>query len=205
MEMGEEYSEEYVVVVDDEVFSRVKAELRASKAEFKSIAYVEGLSCAQGKILAAENTIVFTGLNDRFTKGEINHFHIYENGHTKFKKEKLLDLYLRDFQMHQIPDESAIYIAIPFIAPCTDDLIHAEIHLNAKDLGNIIKSENEASRQDRLKAMIFLRHHLHEGLISEYIGVKDSTILWKNLEERYDHQKSIILPKARYDWMHPRL
>ncbi|CAL2237734.1 unnamed protein product [Prunus armeniaca] len=81
-------------------------------------------------------------------------------------------------------------------------ILDAEIHLNAKDLGNTIKEGNEASLQDRSKAMIFLRHHLHEGLKSEYLGVKDPTILWKNLEERYDHQKSIILPKARYDWMH---
>ncbi|KAL6284411.1 hypothetical protein ACE6H2_015340 [Prunus campanulata] len=53
--------------------------------------------------------------------------------------------------------------------------------------------------------MIFLRRHLHEGLKTEYLGVKDPAILWKNLEERYDHQKSIILPKARYDWIHLRL
>ncbi|XP_021803750.1 uncharacterized protein LOC110748011 [Prunus avium] len=84
-------------------------------------------------------------------------------------------------------------------------ILDAEIHLNAKDLGNTIKEGNEASLQDRSKAMIFLHHHLHEGLKSEYLGVKDPAILWKNLEEIYDHQKSIILPKVRYDWMHLRL
>ena len=35
--------------------------------------------------------------------------------------------------------------------------------------------------------------------------VKDPFTLWSNLKERYDHQKTVILPKARYDWMHLRL
>ena len=53
--------------------------------------------------------------------------------------------------------------------------------------------------------MIFLRHHLDEGLKNEYLTIKDPFVLWKNLEERYDHQKTVILSKARYDWMHLRL
>ena len=35
--------------------------------------------------------------------------------------------------------------------------------------------------------------------------VKDPFTLWSNLKERYDNQKTVILPKARYDWMHLRL
>ncbi|XP_017635573.1 uncharacterized protein LOC108477543 [Gossypium arboreum] len=53
--------------------------------------------------------------------------------------------------------------------------------------------------------MIFIRHHLHEGLKVEYLTVKDPHELWKNLKERFDHHKKVILPKARYDWMHLRL
>ena len=53
--------------------------------------------------------------------------------------------------------------------------------------------------------MIFLRRHLHEALKSEYLTVKNPLELWKNLKDRYDHQKTVILPKARYDWMHLRL
>ncbi|XP_020412865.1 uncharacterized protein LOC109947332 [Prunus persica] len=68
-------------------------------------------------------------------------------------------------------------------------ILDAEIHLNTKDLGNTIKEGNEASLQDRSKAMIFLCHHLIEGLKSEYLGVKDPAILWKNLEERYVGEK----------------
>ncbi|XP_039126940.1 uncharacterized protein LOC120263097 [Dioscorea cayenensis subsp. rotundata] len=81
----------------------------------------------------------------------------------------------------------------------------AEIHLNANGLGQTIKDGNQESLQNSAKAMIFLRHHLHEDLKIEYLTVKDPLELWKNLEERYNHQKMVILPKARYDWMHLRL
>ena len=55
------------------------------------------------------------------------------------------------------------------------------------------------------KALIFLRYHLHEDLKIEYLTVKDPLILWTELKKRFDHQKTVILPKARYDWMHLRL
>ncbi|XP_027922622.1 uncharacterized protein LOC114180509 [Vigna unguiculata] len=84
-------------------------------------------------------------------------------------------------------------------------ILDAEIHLDAMGLGDAIKEGNKASEQDKAKAMIFLRRHLHEGLKIEYLTIKDPSVLWKNLKERYDHQKTVISPKARYDWMHLRL
>ncbi|XP_017620920.2 uncharacterized protein LOC108465116 [Gossypium arboreum] len=84
-------------------------------------------------------------------------------------------------------------------------VLDVEIHLDDKGLGNTIVENKEASNQDKAKAMIFIRHHLHEGLKVEYITVKDPLELWKNLKERFDHQKIVILPKAHYDWMHLRL
>ncbi|XP_016732425.1 uncharacterized protein [Gossypium hirsutum] len=84
-------------------------------------------------------------------------------------------------------------------------VLDVEIHLDAKGLGETIKEGNKESTQDKAKAMIFLRHHLHEGLKTEYLTVKDPQILWANLKERYDHQKTVILPKARYEWLNLRL
>ncbi|XP_060212304.1 uncharacterized protein LOC132639942 [Lycium barbarum] len=55
------------------------------------------------------------------------------------------------------------------------------------------------------KAMIFLRHHLDEDLKIEYLTIKNSLILWKNLKERYDHLKMVFLPKARHEWINLRL
>ncbi|XP_019225729.1 PREDICTED: uncharacterized protein LOC109207295 [Nicotiana attenuata] len=72
-------------------------------------------------------------------------------------------------------------------------------------LADTIKDKNQASNQDRAKAMIFIRHHLDEGLKMEYLTVKDPVILWNNLKDRYDHLKMVVLPQARYDWTHLRL
>ncbi|XP_021732717.1 uncharacterized protein LOC110699533 [Chenopodium quinoa] len=84
-------------------------------------------------------------------------------------------------------------------------VLDAEIHLDSKGLGETIKEANEATPQDKAKAMIFLRHRLYEGLKNEDLSVKDPQILWSNLKERYDHQKTVILPRACYEWLNLRL
>ncbi|XP_015080828.1 uncharacterized protein LOC107024370 [Solanum pennellii] len=81
-------------------------------------------------------------------------------------------------------------------------VLDAEIHLAAKGLDATITQGNEASSQDKAKAMIFLRHHLDEGLKIEYLRVKDPLELWTDLKGRYDHLKATVLPRARYEWMH---
>ncbi|XP_059282825.1 uncharacterized protein LOC132036487 [Lycium ferocissimum] len=68
-------------------------------------------------------------------------------------------------------------------------VLDAEIHLDAKGLGATITQDNTTSSQDKAKAMIFLRHHLDEGLKVEYLTVKDPLELWTGLKERYDHIK----------------
>ena len=52
-------------------------------------------------------------------------------------------------------------------------MLDAEIHLDVMNLGERIKEENTISSQEKAKIMIFLRHHLHEGLKIEYLIVKD--------------------------------
>jgi hypothetical protein len=78
-------------------------------------------------------------------------------------------------------------------------ILDAEIHLEAMNLGNTIKADNETSQQHRAKAMIFFCHHLHEELKTEYFTVKNPMTLWNNSRERYKHQNTVILPKARYN------
>ncbi|KAJ0041467.1 hypothetical protein Pint_27441 [Pistacia integerrima] len=51
-------------------------------------------------------------------------------------------------------------------------------------LGDTIKEGNESSNQDKAKAMIFLRHLLHEGLKTEYLTIKYPLTLWEYLNER---------------------
>lgn len=88
---------------------------------------------------------------------------------------------------------------------CLAWALDAEIHLDSKDLLDTIKDGNQTPSREKSKAMIFLRHHFHEDLKNEYLSVKDPHILWNDLKDRYDHQKTVILPKARYDWTHLRL
>ncbi|XP_074290151.1 uncharacterized protein LOC141616894 [Silene latifolia] len=84
-------------------------------------------------------------------------------------------------------------------------VLDAEMYLKSYALGDAIKVENTASEQNKAKDMILLRRHLHEGLKYEYLTVKDPLILWQNLKERYDHLTTVILPKAKFDWIHLRL
>lgn len=83
--------------------------------------------------------------------------------------------------------------------------LDAKIHLTANYLGETINEENKTTSQAKAKAMIFLRHHLHEDLKREYLTVEDPLELWKNIKERFDHQKLVILPKARHEWLNLRL
>ncbi|CAM8972968.1 unnamed protein product [Rhodiola kirilowii] len=43
-------------------------------------------------------------------------------------------------------------------------VVDAELHLTSNNLGETIVETSTASQQDRAKAMILLRHHLHESL-----------------------------------------
>ena len=78
-------------------------------------------------------------------------------------------------------------------------ILDAEINLDAANLGETIKEGNQMSLHDRAKALIFIQHHLHEDLKIEYLTVKYPLILWTEMKKRFDHQKIVILPKARYD------
>ena len=53
--------------------------------------------------------------------------------------------------------------------------------------------------------MIFLCHHLDEGLKIQDLTIKDPLVQWKNLKDRYDHLKLVILPQTRHDWFNLRL
>ena len=56
-------------------------------------------------------------------------------------------------------------------------ILDVEIHLDVMNLENTIKEGNIVFQQDRAKALIFFRHHIDEGLKSEYLTIKDPLIL----------------------------
>jgi hypothetical protein len=57
-------------------------------------------------------------------------------------------------------------------------ILDVEIHLEAMNLGETIKEENNVFLQDRIKAMIFIHYHLYKGLKIEYLKIKGLLVLW---------------------------
>ncbi|XP_015068828.1 uncharacterized protein LOC107013430 [Solanum pennellii] len=68
-------------------------------------------------------------------------------------------------------------------------ILDAEIHLDTMGLVETIKDNNQASSKERAKAMIFLRHHLDEGLKMQYLTVKDPLVL-ENVTEHDKLEKT---------------
>ncbi|GAV81275.1 UBN2 domain-containing protein, partial [Cephalotus follicularis] len=48
--------------------------------------------------------------------------------------------------------------------------------------------------------LIFLRHHIDDDLKYEYLTVENPLELWQNLNDRFEHLKAVVLPKALNDW-----
>nr|GFB44487.1 hypothetical protein [Tanacetum cinerariifolium] len=83
-------------------------------------------------------------------------------------------------------------------------VLDAEIYLAANGLGDTIQAGKETTAEQKAKAMIFLRHHIHDNLKIEYLTVKDPLVLWNHLKDIYEHKKIVTLPRSHYDWVHLR-
>ncbi|XP_024013309.1 uncharacterized protein LOC112087598 [Eutrema salsugineum] len=79
--------------------------------------------------------------------------------------------------------------------------VGAKMHLRGND--TIDKSET-TSDEKKAKAMIFLLHHIDNSLKEEYITKETPADLWQSLKDRFDHQKYVILPKAKHEWLNLR-
>lgn len=79
-----------------------------------------------------------------------------------------------------------------------------KIALRSKGLGDCIEADNHAPSKDRYKAISLMRHHLAEPLKDQYLIVENPLDLWTELKNRYDHQRTVALPQARFDWKNLR-
>ncbi|KAL0853571.1 hypothetical protein Bca101_058723 [Brassica carinata] len=77
-----------------------------------------------------------------------------------------------------------------------------EISLGAKGLEHCIVEGNNANKRENSKALMIIRHHIEESLKAQYLTVNDPYELWRKFKMRYDHQKTLILPTATYEWTH---
>ncbi|XP_021770743.1 uncharacterized protein LOC110734927 [Chenopodium quinoa] len=64
--------------------------------------------------------------------------------------------------------------------------------------------EKPITEQEKAKALVLLRHHLHEGLKTEYMMVEDPKELWDCLNERFGHHKRVLITEALFDWTNLR-
>ncbi|XP_070029974.1 uncharacterized protein [Nicotiana sylvestris] len=74
-------------------------------------------------------------------------------------------------------------------------VLDAEIHLDAMGLGDAIKDKDKASTQDCAKALIFLRHHLDEGITSKLKLCGDNISDYDMLEKTFTafHVSNMVL------------
>ncbi|XP_024010287.1 uncharacterized protein LOC112085312 [Eutrema salsugineum] len=82
--------------------------------------------------------------------------------------------------------------------------LDTKIYLNSKSLGECIKDPNTATQTERYSVIFIIRHHLAESLKQQYLTLEDPLELWVALKKRYDHQKTVILPQAKFDWKNLR-
>ena len=55
---------------------------------------------------------------------------------------------------------------------------------------------------DDAQALVFMRHHLNPTLQLQYLTVTSAYALWVLLRNRFNHQQTMFLPKAHYNWIH---
>ena len=72
----------------------------------------------------------------------------------------------------------------------------AKIILKSKGLGECVSEDNNASEKDRYSAILIICHHLIESLKDQYLTIENPLDLWTELKTRYDHQRTMLLPKA---------
>ncbi|GKB16660.1 hypothetical protein Tco_0850583 [Tanacetum coccineum] len=70
-------------------------------------------------------------------------------------------------------------------------------HLKSMGALATIQKGNKCSEETKTKAGVFLHQHIDEMLEFEYSNCDDPSILWKDLETRFNNQMEVLLPSAR--------
>ncbi|XP_010513991.1 PREDICTED: uncharacterized protein LOC104790005 [Camelina sativa] len=80
-----------------------------------------------------------------------------------------------------------------------------EIHLRSNGLAGCIDEEVESTDKKKNKCLQHMHHHIAESLKSQYLFIDNPLALWTQLKRRYGHQKTVLLPKAEFDWKNLRI
>lgn len=82
--------------------------------------------------------------------------------------------------------------------------LDTKINLKSKGLGEYIVEGNDENERNRYKTISIIRHHLAESLKDQYLTIENPMDLWNELKVRYDHHRTVLLPKANFDWRNLR-
>ncbi|XP_058742482.1 uncharacterized protein LOC131614974 [Vicia villosa] len=75
-------------------------------------------------------------------------------------------------------------------------------YLSCEGLNKILEGDNSGKTTDdpeemekkKSKVNRIIKHHLDDGLQTEYSNAKDPKILWDKIKARFGHQKKVLLP-----------
>ncbi|GJX96539.1 hypothetical protein Tco_0352337 [Tanacetum coccineum] len=73
-------------------------------------------------------------------------------------------------------------------------------HLKSIGAFATLQEDNNCSEETKAKADVFLHQHIDEMLEFEYSNCDDLSILWKDLEIRFNNQREVLLPSTRDEW-----
>ncbi|XP_048623768.1 uncharacterized protein LOC106378111 [Brassica napus] len=82
--------------------------------------------------------------------------------------------------------------------------LDTKINLRSKELGDAITDGNNETDKNLYRAISIIRHHLIEVLKDQYLTMENPLDLWTALQRRYDHQKTVLLPRAKHEWKNLR-
>ena len=85
--------------------------------------------------------------------------------------------------------------------------IDVKAHLVADKLEGILNYPvlDNITTSKKSWALVFMRKHIDDSLEQQKLQIEDPTDLWRQLEARFCHEKTIFLPKARHDWANLRV
>ena len=83
--------------------------------------------------------------------------------------------------------------------------VNAKAYLRAQSLKHAIVEEGNPTPLEQAKALLYIKHHIHDELKTEYILIEDPRELWVCLQDRFEHLQRIIGPRAQHEWSTLRL
>ena len=76
--------------------------------------------------------------------------------------------------------------------------MNTSVVLKSRGLGKSIIQGDYATRNEKLRVITIMSHHLTEELRNQYLHIENPSDLWTELKSRYT---MVLLPKVRHDWM----